>query len=224
MGRRPVRLSRRGRTPAARRGVARRIAGSVLRTCVGLMVLAGLAIGGLAVLLWRGPIAFERLTERVAQGLETQFGHGFDVEVQSASVGWDASGPNLGISGVTIRDSKGNVVVSAPQAVVAFDPWTLGSGKLVPRDISFVGLSVALTIAPDGSVAVSAAGPLPPRTTPVRTRPQDASFGPGAILDALLASDGPVAVLERAGVRDGNLRIDDRRRGAVTDYTDLALT
>jgi hypothetical protein len=174
--------------------------------------------------LGRGPVSFESLPERVAQALETQFGHGYDVSVDQATVAWESGGPNLAVSGVQIRDAKGQLVIDAPQAVIGFDPWSLPIGRLVPRDISFVGLAVALTIAPDGTVSISAGGKLPERAQrSTRVEPGDTSFGPGAVLDALLANDGPVAVLERAGVRGGNLRIDDKRRGSITDYNDFDL-
>jgi hypothetical protein len=189
-----------------------------------LFLLVGMLVGGAAVMLARGPVSFASLPERVAAGLEAQFGRGFRVSVDDATVGWSAGGPNLAVGGVTIRDASGNVVVAAPRAVIGFDPWSLGGGNLVPRDISFVGLDVALTIAKDGSVAISAGGPLPLRQPTARVQPSDTSFGPGAVLDALLAHDGPVAVLERAGVRDGSLRIDDQRRGTVVDYTDFGLS
>lgn len=208
------------RTP----GRARRVARVCGRLTVVLATLVILLAGAGWWVLGRGPVSFESLTDRVAEALETQFGHGYDVSVDQATVAWESGGPNLAVSGVQIRDGKGQLVIDAPRAVIGFDPWSLPVGRLVPKDISFVGLAVALTIAPDGTVSISAGGKLPERAQPTRVQPGDTSFGPGALLDALLANDGPVSVLERAGVRGGNLRIDDQRRGSVTDYSDFDLS
>jgi hypothetical protein len=207
---------------------ARRAGGRIASACGRLLLLALSIVLVAGAAAWfalsRGPVSFESLPERVAEALEAQFGHGYDVNVDAATINWESGGPSLAVTGVEIRDAKGALVIGAPQAVIGFDPWSLPVGRLVPRDISFVGLAVALTIAPDGSVSISAGGSLPARGAPARVQPRDTSFGPGAVLDALLANDGPVAVLERAGVRGGNLRIDDQRRGSITDYADFDLS
>ena len=191
------------------------------------LVLAALLIG---LAWWRmasGPLAFDAIAERVAQALEAQFGNGYDVNVRHAEIEWTPDGPALNVTGVTVRDAEGNLVVAAPQAEIGFAALSLLAGNFVPRNISFLGLAVTLTIAPDGAVSISATGdddqaqaqaaPVPSGT------PTDTSFGPGAILNALASHSGPVAVLERAGIRDGRLRINDRRRGRAISYDRMSL-
>ncbi len=234
-GRRVKRAARlRGRRIALpeRRARSRRMM-SGLAKLAGVVLAAVIFAGALLMVrLSQGPLSFERLKDTVARSLERQFGSDFKVTIDDASVAWESGGPNLAVSGVTIRDPKGTIVVRAPQAEIGFDPWTLGLGNPVPRDISFVGLAVALTIGPDGGVSISASGAVPAggATAPVAEgggagpiQPSDTSFGPGPLLDALTSPNGPIAVLERAGVRGGHLRIDDRRRGKTTDYTDFSL-
>ncbi|GGH22340.1 hypothetical protein GCM10007036_27290 [Alsobacter metallidurans] len=188
----------------------------------GLVLLAAIALGGLAWRLKEGPLSFDSFAERVSVALEQQFGNGYDVDVQHAQLEW-TDAPILSVTGVTIRDGRGNLVVAAPEAEIGFDIGSLALGRLVPRHIDFVGLAVALTIDPDGSVSVSASGSDGPDfSTPVQ--PTDASFGPASILDALSAQLGPIGVIERAGVREGRLRVNDRRRGHTLVYDRLALS
>ncbi|MCP8940282.1 DUF3971 domain-containing protein [Alsobacter sp. SYSU M60028] len=176
---------------------------------------------------WRlslGPLAFDSMAERVAQALEAQFGDGYDVDVRHAEIDWTSGGPVLGVTGVTVRDMAGNLVVAAPQAEIGFSSLALATGNLVPRNISFVGLAVTLTVAPDGAVSISASGdePAPPHGGPA-TQPTDTSFGPGAVLAAIASHSGPMAVLEQAGIRDGRLRINDRRRNRNVTYDRMSL-
>jgi hypothetical protein len=195
-------------------------------------VLAALVLAGLGALgivrLKQGPLTLDILAEQVSQALERQF-DGFDVDVDHAHLEWTDGKPILAVTGVTIRDSAGNLVVAAPQADIAFDPASLAIFRLVPRHISFVGLAMAVTIDPDGNVSISATGTpdseledRDAKAQPVQTR--DVSFGPGALLDALSQPQGPMRVLEQAGVRDGRLRVNDRRRGRSVLYDGLALT
>ncbi|PSC05787.1 hypothetical protein SLNSH_07360 [Alsobacter soli] len=194
----------------------------VLGSLGALALLAALAVGGAAYRLKQGPLSFDSFAERVSSALEQQFGNGYDVDVQHAQLEWGDT-PLLAVSGVTIRDAKGNLVVAAPQAEIGFDVTSLAFGRLVPRHIDFVGLAVALTIDPDGSVSISATGSDAPEAAgPVQ--PTDTSFGPASLLDALSDQMGPLGVLERGGVRDGRLRINDRRRGLTLVYDRLALS
>ena len=117
------------------------------------LVLAALLIG---LAWWRmasGPLAFDAIAERVAQALEAQFGNGYDVNVRHAEIEWTPDGPALNVTGVTVRDAEGNLVVAAPQAEIGFAALSLLAGNFVPRNISFLGLAVTLTIAPDGAMA-----------------------------------------------------------------------
>lgn len=205
---------------------SRRLAGKrrrgrtiIVRVLLALVLMLGCLAGGA---LWRvrqGPIAADAIAERVAEALEARFGAGFDVAVRHAQVAWGEDGPVLAVSGVTVRDAAGNLVVAAPQADIAFDPAGLLTAQLKPRDISFIGLAVVLTIAPDGTISISATGDDDPNSdAAVPQAPPSATFGPASVLDVFAAKDGPLAVLERAGIRDGRIRINDRRRNRTVIY------
>jgi hypothetical protein len=223
IARRVARSCKRARpgTEKARRKPGRRIAWALAAT-LGVLCLVGLvAAGAVALRLRQGPIEIDAFAERISVALEQQFGNGFDVDIQHAQLEWSDS-PMLTVSGVTIRDAQGNLVVAAPQADIGFDMASMATGGLVPRRIDLIGLAVSLTIDPDGSVSVSAVGSdTADPSAPVQ--PTDTSFGPAAILDALGAKTGPITVLERAGVRGGRLRVNDRRRGRSIVYDKLGL-
>lgn len=221
----PIRLrrTRRPRRPR-RRSVVLRVA----RIAALALLLVASVIG---TMLWRlnaGPLSVDGLSERVAVALESQFGQGYDVQVRHSQIEWPQGGPRLSVTGVTVRDGQGNLVVAAPQADISFDPTALAFGQLKPRDIFFVGPAVSLTIAADGTVSVSAAGEEEARSEPApgSAEPPPApgsAFGPASLLDPLLRSAGPLAVLERAGIRDGRLRLNDMRRGRTVTYDRLSL-
>jgi hypothetical protein len=201
------------------------------RTIIGRFVLAWilLIVAGLGAAAWRirqGPVAADAITERVVSALEAQFGAGYDVGVRQAQVEWSDDGPLLAVSGITVRDRLGNLVVAAPQADITFDPMGLFGWQLKPKDISFVGLAVSLTIAPDGAVSVSASGeeePAPEANQQTPAQPR-AGFGPAQFIDAFAGHEGPLAVLERAGIRDGRLRINDQRRNRTVVYDRTSIT
>jgi hypothetical protein len=201
-----------------------------------VLALALLLVASIVgAMLWRlqsGPVTVDALTDRVSQALEARFGEGFDVQIRHSQIEWPQDGPRLSVTGVTVRDAQGNLVVVAPEAEISFDPMSLAFGEFKPRDISFVGPAVALTIAPDGAVSVSATGEEDPRpaetAAPGAAPPEpaptpDSAFGPAALLDPLLTRAGPLAVLERAGIRDGRLRVNDLRRGRTVTYDRLFL-
>ncbi len=189
------------------------------------LVIVALAVGAAWWRMASGPLAFDAIADRVAQALEAQFGNGYDVNVRHAEVEWTSDGPALNVTGVTVRDAEGNLVVAAPQAEIGFTALSLLGGNFIPRNISFLGLAVTLTIAPDGAVSISATGEddqMQPAPAPSGA-PTDTSFGPGAILNAIASHSGPIAVLERAGIRDGRLRINDRRRGRAISYDRMSM-
>jgi hypothetical protein len=195
-----------------------------------LAVLAVVAAGAIVYRLSQGPLSMDIVTERVTSALESQFGEGFDVTVRHADLERTADGILLGVSGIVVRDASGQVVVAAPRAQIGFDATSLMSRRPVPKHIEFLGLAVVLTIAPDGSVSVSADAPEQP--TGAAVRPEETqiggaptlALGMASFLDLLSSRKGPLAILERAGVRDGRLTINDLRRNVSVQYSNLGLS
>ena len=142
-----------------RRGFMARMGHAVGAVVTFLLIVAGITFGAVAWQLSRGPIALDIITELVSTALETQFGEGYDVEVQHTDLRNTSEGLVLGIEGVTVRDPAGRLVVSSPEASVSIDPMSLLRGRFRPREIEFIGLAVAVTISPTGQLSVSADTP-----------------------------------------------------------------
>ena len=200
----------------------------------GILLVIGI-VGG--VFVWQlssGPISYEALTRQIALGLQGRLPAGFSVRISSAQINEFSEGLALSVNGLVIRDEGGRTVIASPQADISFDGLSLLTGQIVPRSIEFVGLSVALVILPDGRVSISTE--VPASETGAPSPEQEIStpdLQPTAptvplslvsFVNAISTPVGPLSILERAGVRNGLLRIDDQRRGRVVRYHDLLLS
>ena len=198
----------------------------------GLLLVAGLGVGFLVWQLSQGPIAYEGLNRLLASGIESRLPKGYSVSVRTAEIGQIVNGLRLGIGGFAVRDDTGRTVLATPRAEIGFDGLSLLIGRIVPRDIDLSGLLLAVTIRPDGTVAISeettetAQAPANPEPQPPSPHAGSAAPSPlaiGAFIDALSNHSGPLGVLARASLRDGILRIDDQRRSRSVRYGDLVL-
>jgi hypothetical protein len=199
-----------------------RMAGGALAA---LLLVGALAAGVVVFRLSQGPLSMDIVTERVTSALEAQFGEGFDVSVRHTDLERTSDGILLGVSGIVVRDATGQIVVAAPRAQIGFDATALMSRRPVPKHIEFLGLAVVLTIQPDGSVSVSADAPEGQATSPdAAGGAPTLALGMASFLDVLSSRKGPLAILERAGVRDGRLTINDQRRGLSVTYRNLGLS
>lgn len=220
------------KAPPRRRGFMARAGHAVGAVVTFLLIVAGITFGAVAWQLSRGPIALDIITELVSTALETQFGEGYDVEVQHTDLRNTSEGLVLGIEGVTVRDPVGRLVVSSPEASVSIDPMSLLRGRFRPREIEFIGLAVAVTISPTGQLSVSAdtpdqatpspAPPAPPAAAPEASMAEQV-LSLGAIADTVALRKGPLAILDRAGIRQGRLTLTDMRRHRSVTYSDLVV-
>ena len=199
----------------------------------GIALLAlGLLGTGLLWLFSQGPIKSEFVTRQIAAGIESRLPPGYSVALSSADLSEVVGGLHLHVDGFVVRDETGKPVIVTPRAEIGFDGLSLFLGRLVPRDIDLSGLLIAVTIKPDGSVAISediaeAAQTLEQSPAPVEAFPSKENPAPlaiGAFMDALSARSGPLGILERATLRNGILRIDDQRRGRSVRYRNMTLT
>ncbi len=221
-------MRRETETGAASKPHKRRFRLRPLALLAGLFGLAALIGGGgfatVGWLLSRGPIESAFLTERIAEAVSRRLGDGFQVDIRTLRLIRDDDGLVLEGDGVTVRDGTGTSVVAAPRVVVGFDGRSLLRFDPVPREVEFVGLSVALTILPDGAVSVSAVQGLSDAPPAPAERATDAApLRVSSFVDAFAAPKGALAILERAGLRDGSLVIDDRRNGRTASYSDLSM-
>lgn len=200
---------------------------------VGLgLVVIGLAAGFGLWVLSGGPINSEFITRQIASGIESRLPKGYAVSLSSAEISEVVGGLHLHVDGFVIRDETGKSVIVAPRAEIGFDGLSLLVGRLVPRDIDLSGLLVAVTIKPDGSVAISedlieATEFNDPQIQTPQVDANDQTQAPlaiGAFIDALSMHDSPLGILEKATLHNGILRIDDQRRGRSLRYRNLTLS
>lgn len=223
---------------AAKRGIIHRIGHAVGALATFLIIVIGVTCGAVAWQLSRGPISLDIVTDLVSTSLEAQFGQGFDVEVQHTDLRNTPEGLVLGIDGVNIRDAAGNLVVSSPQASVGLDIKSLITGQFQAREFQFIGLAIAVTILPNGQLSIAAVPPdqaTPPAPTPPPPAPPTSGtqqtdtsvaqqmLGLGALADAVAGRTGPLAILDRAAIRQGKLTLTDMRRSRSITYSDLAV-
>ncbi len=208
------------RAAPSRRSFGRRAA----RWAAGLfafVLLVFAATAGLAVfLLSRGSIESVHLAGRIARAVEMRIGGGFQAEIGRIRLTRGPEGLSIEGDDVALRDPTGKTVVQAPRAIVAVDGWSLLRLSPVLREVELVGLSVVLTLDRDGSVSVST---VETRREPVAPPAQTAPLRLASFVDAVAAPAGALAILERVGLRDGTLLVDDRRNDRVATYSELSL-
>lgn len=218
-----------------RRGFMARAGHAIGALATFFLIVSGVICGAIAWQLSRGPIALDIMNDIVTKALETQFGDGFDVEVSHTDLRNTPEGLVLGIEGVTVRDPAGRLVVSSPEASIGIDPMSLLRGNFLPREIQFIGLAVAVTISPTGQLSVSTGSPDQPAAAPAAPSPQQAPANAtepsmaeqvlslGVIADTVAGRTGPLAILDRAGIRQGRLTLTDMRRNRSVTYSDLSV-
>ena len=198
---------------------------------IGLLIVGLIAGFGLWTLS-SGPINSEFVTRQIATGIESRLPKGYSVSLSGAEISEVVGGLHLHVDGFVIRDETGKSVIVAPRAEIGFDGLSLLVGRLVPRDIDLAGLLIAVTIKPDGTVAISedlieaaeSSESTPPAPAPSRDDQTLAPLAIGAFIDALSLHQGPLGILKKATLRNGILRIDDQRRGQSLRYRNLNLT
>ena len=197
-----------------------------------LILVLGLGAGFLVWQLSQGPISYEGLNRQIASGIESRLPPGFSVALSTAEIGEVVGGLHLSVGGLVVKDDAGKPILVTPKAEIGFDGLSLLIGRLVPRDIDLIGMLIAITIRPDGTVSIAEdseeqATPAPdisPNVAPAETPIASSQLAIGAFIDALSNRAGPLGLLDHAMIRNGILRIDDQRRNRQIRYRDLTLT
>ena len=199
-----------------------------------LLLVLGVGVGYLVWQLSKGPISYDGLNRQIASGIESRMPPGFSVSISSAEIGEVVGGLHLSVGGLVIKDETGKPILVTPKAEIGFDGLSLLIGRLVPRDIDLTGLLVAVTIRPDGSVAISEETSDQLDENPVaknesttiasQENTPESTLAIGNFIDALSNRTGPLGLLDHAILRNGILRIDDQRRGKQIRYRDLSLS
>jgi hypothetical protein len=214
--------------------------------------LRGLAFGGIAALallcvalgvffamLSQGPISLTWLTPRIVAALDERFAGQFAFQLRGASLTNSDSGPTLSVDDLVVKES-GRAVLAAPRAVLSIDWPSLLLGHIKPRRLEALDLDLRLSLQADGTMAFSAGAD--PLTTP-KIAPPAASAAPApamapervallktgaaalrSLMDFATSPNSPVGTLDRLGLLQGRLTIDDRTVDRVIVYKDVAIS
>src|SRR5437763_11665330 len=150
---------------------------------VAIVIAAVMAIfaGCFGTLWWRlgaGPINLDMATPWLAAAIEDNIGHGNTVEVGGTQI--ERTGRiriAVRIRDIMVRDRDHAIVASAPKAEVKLSGAGLLTGHLRAESLNLVDAELAIRIAPDGTVTVSAGDTAKPLATGVASK-RDAGLPP----------------------------------------------
>ncbi|MGY3550918.1 hypothetical protein ACVWZ4_006279 [Bradyrhizobium sp. USDA 4472] len=131
-------------------------------------------VGCFGALWWRlgaGPINLDMATPWLAAAIEDNIGHGNTVEVGGTQI--ERAGRirvAVRIRDIIVRDHDHAIVASAPKAEVRLSGVGLLTGHLRAESLNLVDAELAIRIAPDGTVTVSAGDTAKPLATGVASK------------------------------------------------------
>jgi hypothetical protein len=131
-------------------------------------------VGCFGALWWRlgaGPINLDMATPWLAAAIEDNIGHGNTVEVGGTQI--ERTGRiriAVRIRDIIVRDHDHAIVASAPKAEVRLSGAALLTGHLRAESLNLVDAELAIRIAPDGTVTVSAGDTAKPLATGVASK------------------------------------------------------
>jgi hypothetical protein len=152
-----TRLGRKVRARAARRPASQRASDWALRrlgnAASGVMLLALLGGGALALRLSAGPVSLGDLAQFAAEQVSTEM-PGRSIEIEDLVFDLSRKGlpPGLRIKGLTLRDGAGAVIARAPEVSVRVHVLDALKGVVSPTQIVVSGLAVTITRDADGVV------------------------------------------------------------------------
>jgi len=229
----------------ARRGsTSRRLRGFCVARCVSVVAVSALlvvvlAIGAFFAALARGPIASDWLAPKIVEALDDLYIHRYQFALSSAAIASTDHGLTLTVNGLSMKSGE-RTILAAPRAQLSVDPRALLVGRLTPRRLDVLDLELRLEVLPDGVVAISAPGADPvaiPLDPPPLAEPAAAAaVGPPApslrqaagalraVMDFIVDPESPIAAIDKIGVSNARLVIDDRTLDRTIVYDDLALS
>ncbi|MHC2313758.1 hypothetical protein ACVIHC_000804 [Bradyrhizobium diazoefficiens] len=151
------------------------------RLAIVVGALAVIFVGCFGALWWRlgtGPINLDIATPWLAAAIEDNIGHGNTVEVGGTQI--ERAGRiriAVRIRDIVVRDHDHAIVATAPKAEVKLSGAGLLMGHLRAESLNLVDAELAIRIAPDGTVTVSAGDTAKPLATGVASK-KDAGLPP----------------------------------------------
>jgi hypothetical protein len=205
----------------------------------GLLALALLGFGVLALRLSQGPIALDSLTPRIAQSLEERFGHRYSFALGPTALERGENGVAVSFQGVAIKDQTGRTLLAAPKGNISLDLAALAALQVKAKRLELVGLDLRLTVQPDGTLSV--AGANEPNSVAIDLPAPKPDKIPGAegsattVPAAFAGQLGPLVwnlieivtgqdqALDRLGVAHGRLEVEDSATHRKVAFEDLDL-
>eukprot|EP01037_Dinobryon_pediforme_P011629 gene11629-11724_t len=191
----------------------------------GCLVLAIATLTVIILLLSRGPIEIPGMRERVSDTLQRQFDQRGQVSIGRTFLAHGQHGPTLRIENFVLKDNQNRTLISAPGADISVAPLALLTGRFAISGLEFSGLDMKLAILPDGNLAISAGEEgsiqLPAGTGATSLNPADIV----AAIFAVTAQEAPfLGEMQRVGLTNGRLDVEDRRIDSSITFTNLNLS
>jgi hypothetical protein len=136
-----------------RRGAAR-FAWTTCKLVLGLVFLALIGGGFFVARLALGPLSIKGLGPQIARALDERFGRGYEFSFGETAIVKNGYAPALSIDKLSIKESSGHTLLTAPRAEVSVDPFALILGRVTPRRLEIFDVEVHLALRPDGSLAL----------------------------------------------------------------------
>jgi hypothetical protein len=202
-------------------------ANRVAHLCLGLALVALLALAALGWRLAQGPVELPFLARAIEETANVAE-HESVLEVGRAAIGWQGwregrlSPLDLRVSGVRLLGRDGSVRAEMPEASVTLAiPWLL-RGEIAPRRLEFHQPALRLRRGADGRLAVLLGDAAPAAST-------GQAEGPSPF-DELLADlmrpqgdDTPRSALERLSITGARVTVEDAALGLVWSLEDAAI-
>jgi hypothetical protein len=183
-----------------------------------LLLMVALACAGLVLLLTRGPVEVAFLSERIATGIEQQFGGGVDVDVGRTVLEKSETGLELHVFDVVLKDGSGREILRSPSAKVSFDPLRMLFRGLAPEKLALRGMAMRAEITPEGDFLFKTSAEDQAAEAESTARAADVlAFAIG------FGGPGSAAGLSAISIVDASLTIQDRRNGKRLDFENLTL-
>ena len=218
---------------------ARRLSFTLLSLCAGVLALALLGFGLLALRLAQSPIGLDSLTPRIAQSLEERFGHQYTFALGPTALERGENGVTISFQGVAIKDRAGRTLLAAPKGDISLDLLALATLDVKVKRLELIGLDLRLTVQPNGalsvegakepdSVAIDLPAPQPVTSAVAESRNNGApaafasQLGP-LVWNLIEAVTGQNQTLDRLGVAHGRLEVEDGATHQKVVFEDLDL-
>src|SRR5579859_1080942 len=188
----------------------------------GLVALALLCVGILALRLQWGPLELGFLKPELVAWLNTQ-SDPLSVEIDRASLNWGAgrSTAELVASGIHVTDPAGISVASLPKLSVTIALRGLLAGRVEPTRIALIGPELKILRTPQGSIGLDLGGGIRSETmAPSAAPPPDALV---SLLHDFAGKPGPNAplrLLNQLSILQASVTVDDRESDVVWHLTD----